>query len=333
AVVVAVHITSLTVGTTARGAVTAGAFLSVLHVTREVFVFLTAFVLAYRHREVGIVPVPFWRRRYPLVLVPYAAWTLIYVLADGRLDSLATAGRTLLVDLATGQARFHLYFLLLTFQMYAVLPWVLRWVRSAPPRRLLAVSAAAELAFCAGTHYWTSAPGVVGTVLRHSGSWLWSYQLYFLAGVVAAVHLEAATGWVRSHGRLIAAAALVALAIGLGGYYLDLHVAGMTPLRASEVLQPTVVVESIAAIAAQYAAGLWVTDRIASRSRARLLAVSDASFGVYLAHPLLLQGLVDLAVVIGLAGALGHLAPLLQMVLVLVVAVPGLYLVSGALVA
>lgn len=331
--VIAVHTTSLTVATTAGGAVAAGVVLSLLHVTREVFIFLSAFVLGYRYRSGRFDVTSFWKRRYLLVGVPYVAWSLIYVMADGHLTSIGTVVGRFFGDLATGDARFHLYFLLVTFQMYAVFPWVIRAVRRARPGRLLAISFAVELLFMGATHYWSSAPGVVGTLLNHSGSWLWSYQFYFVAGLIAAIHLDAMTEWVRAHGRLIAAGAVAAAALGLTSYYFDLHVMGMAAAKASEVLQPTIVIESIAAIAAQYAFGLWVIDRLGARGKSRLLATSDASFGVYLSHPLIVQGVLDVAVVTGLTSALGSLSPVIQLLLVLGVLVPVIYLAAGALVA
>jgi len=57
----------------------AAALLMLLHANREVFFFATAFLLFHSTRDVGGLGWSrFWRRRYPLVLVPYLAWTLIY---------------------------------------------------------------------------------------------------------------------------------------------------------------------------------------------------------------------------------------------------------------
>ena len=61
--------------------------MTLLHVTREVFVLLSAFVLTYSYRERGLERRRFWRRRYPLVVIPYIAWTAVYAVADGSLSS------------------------------------------------------------------------------------------------------------------------------------------------------------------------------------------------------------------------------------------------------
>ena len=77
------HTTSLTAAPTRMAA---GAILVVGHASREVFLFLSAFVLAYRAYRRPLPARAFWRRRLPLVLVPYIVWTAIYVVADGALS-------------------------------------------------------------------------------------------------------------------------------------------------------------------------------------------------------------------------------------------------------
>jgi len=328
--VIAVHSTSLTVGSTARGKVAAGVLLTLAHVTRSVFLFLTAFVLGYRYRGEVVNKRSFWRRRYWLVAVPYVVWSLIYCLADGHLTSPQAVLARFVLDLFTGGARFHLYFLLITFQLYAVFPWVLAWVKRANPWRLLIGSIVVQLLFTAGTHYWAGAPSVLGLVLHHPGSWLYSYQLYVIAGVLAALHMDAVTEWVRSHGWLIAGFTVLSVAVGLASYGLDLRVLGMSPVKAGEVFQPAVVLEGVAAIAAQYAVGLKVDRFAGARLRWRLNTSSDVSFGVYLAHPLLLQGVLAVTAAVGLDGALSGLSPALQLAMVVVVLVPAVYAATGA---
>jgi membrane-bound acyltransferase YfiQ involved in biofilm formation len=328
--VIAVHSTSLTVGSTARGEVTAGVLLTIAHVTRSVFLFLTAFVLGYRYRGEVVNKKAFWRRRYWLVVVPYVVWSAIYVLFDGHLNSPQGVLGRFVIDLFSGGARFHLYFLLITFQLYAVFPWVLHWVRRADPWRVLGVSVVIQLLFTAGTHYWTSAPSVLGLLLKHPGSWLWSYQLYVVAGVLAALHMDTVTRWVRDHSRLVVVYSLAAVAIGIASYWMDMKLLGMSPVKAGEVFQPVVVLEAAAAIGAQYALGLKVDAVAGRRLRSYLNTSSDVSFGVYLAHPLLLQGVLALTATVGLDGALGTLPPPAELVMVVAVLVPSVYAVTGA---
>lgn len=326
--VIVVHSTSLT---DAAGSDATGGVLVVLHVTREVFLFLSAFVLAYSFRVRPLGTGAFWRRRYPLVAVPYAVWSAIYVLTDGDLGSPSHLLVTYLVDLLDGGAHFQLYFLLLTFQLYLVFPALLRHLARRPHLHvpLLAASAAFQLAFTAAVHYdWR--PPVLRAWLDHPGSWLPSYELYVVAGLVAALHFEELTAWVRNHSRVVAALFAASIAVGMASYVVDLTVLGYAPSKASEVFQPVVVFEAVGAVLAQYALGLWVADRLPARPRLRrrLERSSDVSFGVYLAHPLLIGAVLDVAGTVGLGSAAGRLPSGLLEVIVVVGLVPFVYIVT-----
>ena len=320
--VVAVHAVSVTV--TAES-VAGGAFLSVAHVTRSVFIGLSGFVLAYRAGPEPMRARAFWRRRYPLVVAPYVAWTAIYVVADGSWGTpLGLIGR-FVIDVTDGGARYHLYFLLLTFQLYAVYPWALAAIRRANPWRLLMGSVTLQLLFTAGTRWWTDAPGVLGTILSHPGSWLWSYQCYVVAGVLAAVHHESVTAWVAAHTRLIVMATVTAMAGGLGSYFLQVELFSTGTATASEVFQPSVTVVALVAMVALLAFGVSRERRSSPRCSAVVRSMSESSFGVYLAHPLVLQGVVSAAGAAGVTAALSGAPAVWQLALVVVALVPLTY--------
>jgi peptidoglycan/LPS O-acetylase OafA/YrhL len=329
--VIAVHVTAFTMP---ADDVAAGAALTVLHVTREVFLLLSAFVLAYSYRARPLHSSSFWRRRYPLIVVPYLCWTVVYVIADGQLTSPWHATATLLTDLVDGGARYHLYFLVVTLQLYAVFPWLLRAARrwGHRPRGILAASLAAQLAFAAAIHYRVSAPAPVSTWLSHPDALLPSYQLYIVVGVLAALYFEDVTAWLRRHADIVALAVAVTAVGGIASFAIDVAVIGMSPVHASEVFQPAVVLESVAFTAGQYVLGAWLVDRVAHRGRRRLEATADVSFGVYLAHPLLLQGALWGAAAVGLMAALSSLSSVVALAVALATAVPLIYIGSAVLI-
>jgi peptidoglycan/LPS O-acetylase OafA/YrhL len=321
--VIAAHSTTLTMPTVTAAT---GGVLVVVHVTRDVFLLLSAFVLGWTFVARPLPRRAFWRRRYPLVAIPYVVWSLIYIVADGDLGSPLHFAGTLGLDLLDGGAHFHLYFLLLTFQLYLVFPALFGALARRPRLHapLLAASVAVQLFFTAAVHYgWR--PPVLAEWLNHPGSWLPSYQLYVIAGLLAALHFDAITTWVRRRSRSIALAFVASVGLALGSYVFDLTVLGYAPVRASEVFQPATVVEALAATLAQLALGLWVADRLGERHKPRLRTLSDASFGIYLAHPLLVAGLLDVAGWAGVSAAVGTLPSGLIEALVVLGLVPFVY--------
>lgn len=328
--VIAVHVVALT---TAPTHVYSGAVMTVLHVNREVFFLLSAFVLTYAYGRRNSWSVRrFWAKRYWLVATPYLAWTVIYFLANRTPLSPANNAMHLLVhDVLTGTTRYHLYFLLVTMQLYLVFPALLALLRVA--RRhlglLLAASALLQFVLTLSTHYGL-ARGVLGAWDRNATILLPSYQLYILAGAVAALRFESVTAWVRSHCQLVAPIVGGAVALGLVSYAFDNVILGMPPLQASEVFQPVIVVETFAIVLGMFAWGLAWADRPQRRFGRAVAAGSDASFGVYLAHPLVLQG--ALALVPGVFPVHGSGAQVATLLGELLVAVPLIYLVTALVV-
>jgi peptidoglycan/LPS O-acetylase OafA/YrhL len=128
--------------------------------------------------------------------------------------------------------------------------------------------------------------------------WLWarSYELlptylaYVLAGCYVAVHRERVDAYVRTHGRRLLEVAAVAAAVALGAYAWQLG--SMAPRSADAVLQPAMTASCVAAALALYVMGLRWTDRRppggTDRASRVVATASTISFGVYLAHPLVL---------------------------------------------
>jgi peptidoglycan/LPS O-acetylase OafA/YrhL len=315
-----------------------GAFTTVFHTSRELFFLLTALVLSYNYGQRGQVRwLRFWRRRYWLVVPAYVVWSGIYFAADGRWPGSAPAAAAAFWhDLLTAGARYHMYFLLVTMQMYALFP-VLRWVLRKTAGHHLALFLAAcayQLALTAELHYHVVRSGPLTGWLNEAGMgiWLESYVLYIVGGAIAGWHFDQLCAFTRRHARP-ATVTLVAgfgAAAGVGVYLAEIYAGGASPATASAVFQPVVVVEALAFGWALLAAGLLWTDRGAPH-RKFFAAGSASSFGIYLAHPLVLQGLLALASTAGVLAAVQGAPAGLEVLALLGVAVPLVYGVSWVL--
>ncbi|HEY1973635.1 MAG TPA: acyltransferase, partial [Pseudonocardia sp.] len=192
-----------------------------LHFTRSAFFVLTAFVLTSRYQRGVPRSLPFWRRRFLLVGVPYLVWSLIY-----SAIGLAAAPRswsesviTVLYNVGTGQAWFHLYFLLVSLQFYLLFPLFMRLLRATLGRHgwLLAGSALLQLVLDVWMHD-PAATGAKADYLRFAGSYLISYQFFLVLGGVVALHRQQVDTWVRSHRRTVLAGVLVTGLFAEGRY-------------------------------------------------------------------------------------------------------------------
>src|SRR5207253_10083099 len=110
----------------------------------------------------------------------------------------------------------------------------LLWMLSVTRRHhavLLAVSVAVQTAFTGTLHYLRDAaphaPGLLGAWMRHPDPVVFSYQLYLVAGGIAALHFEELAVWVRDHRGLVNLLVAGGLAAGLASYVPDHAAAGM----------------------------------------------------------------------------------------------------------
>lgn len=292
--VVAVHTVVFTQPVASVGA---AALLMLLHANREVFFFVTAFLLLHSTQGVGGAGwIRFWRRRYPLVVLPYLAWTFVYWLQTENWAPWppAPALGLLGIDLALGW--FHLYFLLVTMQLYAVFPLLAWLVRRTRGRhwQLLGASAAVQIAFMALFEYGSSVtPGPLRTWFAYAQVEATSYELAFVAGAVAADHVAECLAWVRAHGRLALAAAAGA-ALAAEAWFAGNLALGKTAQQAADVFQPAGLLVLGGAVIALLVLGDWLVRTWSADSRVwrGVKTAARASFGVYLAHMLAMQGLL-----------------------------------------
>lgn len=293
AAVIAVH-TVTTINP--PGSIPAGGAAMLLHFTREAFFTLTAFVLVHRYRD-GLRAMPFWRRRFLLVGVPYVIWSVIYSgLALITVPLPPTAALTQLgSNLLTGTACYHLYFLVVSMQFYLLFPLFLRLLRGSAghpgrPWWLLAISAVLQVGIDAGLHV-AHPSGMAAELLRYDGSFVGSYVFYLVLGGVVALHADRAQTWVRGHPAIVLVA-LVLTGVAAEGWYLRSVLGGSSPVSASDVFQPVMVPWCVAVMTALFALGtMWAARRRAGPGSRAVEIGSDRSFGVFLVHPMVLWAL------------------------------------------
>ena len=284
----------------------------VLHFTREAFFFLTGFVLVHSQRDRPLQVTSFWRKRLRLIGVPYLVWSVLYwaygLLLEPRPAGLATSD--LVWGVLGGHAAFHLYFLLVSIQIYLAFPLLLALVRAC--RRHPLVLAAALLAYEVAVMVWLHdvAPttGVSGWLAGKAYVLLPTYLFWVVLGELAAQHLESAQTWLVTHARLAVAGGVLAIAASVGWYAWQLgHGRTSLDTDASAVLQPVMVLDSLGVIVLLAVLSCrWAVARPDRPRAARVLAwCSSASFGVYLVHALVL----DRVLALGLHGPEPELVP------------------------
>lgn len=303
--VVAVHALYFTafLNHTDAGMQIQNAIVVALHFTREVFMFVTAFALVYVYYGKPFQLKRFWFKRGIGVLLPYCIWSIVYAWLNTSNHTPLPFIQTVLLDIVTGNASYQLYYILLTLQFYIILPLFLLFLRrvSRHPWIVLVVSCLLQIGvFYADYH--TIQEGVLASssfwrfIQQYQDRFVLMYQFYFVLGGLTALYLPQVRAFLARHGRTIVCCFLLALA-GLWIHFIfQVRIYGESIGYASSVLQPVMVPYSVALIACFF----WFLNRWASRAQQDgkpkgyrfWHALSDASFGVYLIHALILTALL-----------------------------------------
>ncbi len=272
----------------------AAGMMMLLQFGRETFFAITGFVLIYSTQRAYPGARPFWRRRVPAVVLPYLVWTFIYFFytsvasAHGHLS-----WTTVAADIATGNAEYHLYFLLVTMQLYLVFPLLMPMIRRAArrPWAVLVGVGAVNLAWLAALQYIPAPGGGASFFWHHGYQLLPTYSIYVLAGCFAAIHLTTIQSIVQRHGRALLAIGVLAGTMAMAAYVAQLG--DRAPRVAAAVLQPAMFLTSLGATLILYVIGSrWAGGR--RRFEPVVRTASEVSFAVYLAHPLVLAVLLRL---------------------------------------
>ncbi len=279
--------------------------LVVLHYTREVFMFITGLVLFYTYYDRPHPPVlSFWQKRFKLIVIPYLAWNMIYVLFEGTYIrhfawSVADVWTMFWMGVVKGNL-FFLYYLLVTMQFYIVFPLLWKLLKRFEQQQIPIVVASfvLQLLLMATEEYlvprWQSSPALptwVHVFLGYEDSFVLSYQFWFIAGAIAAVHYTAVKAWLRTHTRVVRWV-LVCAILGAWSWF----VIARWGLHQSEadlitVLQPVMVPYSLIVGGAFLTLGIiWSERRAGVPVWTKLIQFfGGASFGIFLIHPLALH--------------------------------------------
>lgn len=288
--VISVHSTFFTNPASSLGA---GGAIMLLHYTREAFLFMTGFVLFYTYYPQTLTVGSFWKRRFTPIGIPYVVWSAIYVYA-GMHPNGAEIGlyfSRLGWALIEGTAWYHLYYLLITMQVYLLFPLFKPMIKRtwAYHRYVFAASFVLEVLLMALYQYHLPTTGFWGDVLAFRGMEFFTYQFYLVTGALAAVHMDDINRWIRAHYPHITAGLISLATVAVFWYLTAALVYGQPVIIASSVLQPIMVPYCLAMIFGLYSLGLkWAAGPRRGIVSRLIDGFSRHSFGIYLIHPLVL---------------------------------------------
>ena len=304
--VIAVHVLSGTMmlNHTQTGMQVQNGLITSVHFTRDVFMFITALALTYVYYGRPFSGKLFWAKRSIGVLLPYGIWSIAYTWVNTSQHSPAAFAKLALFNILTGNASYQLYYILLTIQLYLVLPLFLLFLKHIQKHswRALGISFALQVLLMYFDYRYIqqgslASSGVWQIVAAYQDRFLLTYQFYFILGGLAALHLKQVRAFVLGHGKWILSGFVLALAALWVHFLLQVDVYHELYGYATSVLQPIMVFYSPTVIVLLcWLACCWANTGIgrAHPKGYRFWHIlSDASFGIYLVHVFILTALLQ----------------------------------------
>ena len=265
-------------------------FVHSLHYNREIFIFVTGLVLTYVYYHRTFSTKKFLLRRFLLIFIPYALWTLLYELYHNTLGNFW-------MDILTGGASYQLYYISLALEYYLLFPLILKFIRKAKKHLVLiiGISFIVQLLF----NYVDYAYFQTGTlshlpliklyVAKFQKEFFMSYQFFFLFGAVVAVHINKVYRFMQKYGYFSPIIFGIALLLYALYFFHQLDIKEGT-LRAMNVIQPSVLLYSTVIIFVfSWLSILWAQKK---RFFSIIKAISDVSFGIFFVHIMILDSLI-----------------------------------------
>ncbi len=274
------------------------------------FVFISTVLLFYS-RSSAAQHSTFLKRRAQGLLIPFALWTLIYSAFILQGDLFTVEGWTKVAQqLINPTYGYHLWFVLMIFQLYFFFPWLLKIVhkvqmrmraitlekgRKIGKRRIALLVIGIGLLHLALMDWsyriapgWTAdASGAAAYLLGHRTMFVGMYIFYMALGILCAYRLSEWRKWVQ---RVLPWSAAVFGAAYLYSSY-RLFAGGVDPVNVniSTYLKPSIAILAVSQMLLLYVAALNIVKRQGTLYRC-LKWIGTYSFPAYLVHALVLSG-------------------------------------------
>ena len=282
-----------------------GLAINMLRYGRFVFMFVTGLVFFYSYKDRELKVERFFKRRLKNLVIPYAIWTAVYLLL-GSLSNMFSWSNPIgfvtlwLRSLLNGNAFYHLYYIVVTFQFYIFLPLLLSIFKPNRQRFWAGILLGGGFFLCIFYYYFLETKGpqilnlVAGTpwagitdwMLRYKNHLLFSYLPFYLLGGFFGIHLDVCRKWISEHLSLIGPVLLLSTGIVIGEYFFFYRYLGQTWNLTVSVFKPSIYIYSLSIIAVIF----WLSSIMESRGSLKVFIkiLSANSLGIYLMHPAIL---------------------------------------------
>lgn len=258
------------------------------------FIMLSSFVLFYNYYDRQIDKAllqRFYTKRLKYILLPYLLFSILYFTVNRGWQS-PDAFANFLVQLATGKAHPHLYFVFISVQFYLVFPLILLLLQRS--------KAIAKNAFWIGIvlqwvwvilnkHYFQ---------IEWKGSFALSYMSFYFIGAFLGIYYQQIKSleWVKRGKGALILFYIICLVLYSGymytvrtGMYASVIQEKLPAFVHAYIAEFTWAFYTLFASVLLFVATHWIFKKMSPFVKSIWMEIGAVSFGIYLVHPLLLK--------------------------------------------
>lgn len=259
-----------------------------------IFMMISGLVLFYNYRSMEEFDAKkFYKKKLVYILIPYIIWSIIYFSYRFYYSNIVIEFshlKLLLEDILWGTSYSHLYFIILIFQFYLILPLLIKYLsgfmKEKPIKMFLTLFVLQAIVLVYGKFFKNpNATGLVAMFNKYYWKSIFAWFFYFLTGGILGIHYETVVKFIERNIKRILFIYLLITSFYIGEVYYSIFInAGRKYYDSFGSIRPQTLIYATISMPIL----IWITRKMIGKFNL-LKDFGTYSLGIYFAHPLVLQ--------------------------------------------
>lgn len=259
-----------------------------------IFMMISGLVLFYNYRSMDEFNAKaFYKKKALYILIPYIIWSAIYFGYRSYYGGISFSFSQLILlskEIMIGSSYSHLYFIVLIFQFYLILPLLIKYLtkpmKETPIKLFVILFILQGIILVYGRYFKNyNATGLVGIFNKYYWKSIFGWFFYFLTGGILGLHYHKIVEFIEKHIKPISLIYIVITCLYLGQVYHNIWINGGREYYDNfGSIRPETLIYAIASMPIL----IWISRRMVGKFKI-LKIFGTYSLGIYFAHPIILE--------------------------------------------
>lgn len=259
-----------------------------------IFMMISGLVLFYNYRTLEEFDIKkFYSKKVLYLGIPYVIWSIVYFSHRSYSAKMPFTIERLIIlskEILLGNSYPHLYFIVLIFQFYLILPILIKYLgkpMKERPIKTVAILFSLQAIILIYFRYFriANATGILGFINKNYWKSILGWFFYFLFGGILGYHYETIAKLIEKHIKKIFLFYIFMVLLYVGQVYYNVWLnQGRTHYGRYGSIRPETLIYAISTIPIL----IWITRRMVGKLKI-IKIFGTYSLGIYFAHPLVLE--------------------------------------------